>query len=309
MDPPFEANNPTNFERFWYVVSGGNLTGGFFAFGPAELPTRLSFYGGHLLDNLHWGLLVAAAVGFAALLLWDRPAAGLLGFLYPGWVFYSIENDIPDIEVYFVPTYLVLALSLAVGLGVLLTEAEHLLARFLGVPRGAALVALSVAVVLLPLLGVGNGYARNDRSDDWRGREIIEDVVQNAAPDSTVLHHRGNLWYMVLVEERRQDLTLVDPFWHNRNVEYADIVWPADLSLEETDRRYGTDDFSGVTSARITVEKGRVYIINQDDVNPTGLYEAGFRTVHVQGALYELIAPDERPPEPANGVLRGREGL
>ena len=309
MDPPFEANNPTNFERFWYVVSGGNLTGGFFAFGPAELPARLSFYWGHLLDNLHWGLLVAAAVGFAALLLWDRPAAGLLGFLYPGWVFYSIENDIPDIEVYFVPTYLVLALALAMGLGVLLTEAEHLLARFPGVPKGAALVALSVAVVLLPLLGVGNSYARNDRSDDRRGREIIEDVVQNAAPDSTVLHHRGNLWYMVLVEERRQDLTLVDPFWHNRNVEYADIVWPADLSLEETDRRYGTDDFSGVTSARITVEKGRVYIINQDDVNPTGLYEAGFHTVHVQGALYELIAPDERPPEPANGVLRGREGL
>jgi 4-amino-4-deoxy-L-arabinose transferase-like glycosyltransferase len=74
MDPPFEANNPSNFERFWYVVSGGNLTGTFFAFGPAELPGRLSFYWGHLLDNLHWGLLVAAAVGFVALLLWDRPA-------------------------------------------------------------------------------------------------------------------------------------------------------------------------------------------------------------------------------------------
>ena len=79
---------------------------------------------------------MAAAVGFAALLLWDRPAAGLLGFLYLGWVFYSIQNDIPDIEVYFVPTYLVLALALAVGLAFLLTETEHLLARFPGIPRG-----------------------------------------------------------------------------------------------------------------------------------------------------------------------------
>jgi hypothetical protein len=35
MDPPFKANDPTNFERFWYVVSGGNLRGGFFAFGPS----------------------------------------------------------------------------------------------------------------------------------------------------------------------------------------------------------------------------------------------------------------------------------
>src|SRR5215210_2629658 len=52
MDPPFKANNPTNFERIWYVVSGGNLRGGFSAFGPAELPGRLAFYLGHLLDNL-----------------------------------------------------------------------------------------------------------------------------------------------------------------------------------------------------------------------------------------------------------------
>ena len=79
MDPPFEANNPSSIERFFYVVSGGSLRGGFFAFGPAELPARPAFYWGHLLDNLHWGLLVAAMVGFVALLLWDRPAAGSSG--------------------------------------------------------------------------------------------------------------------------------------------------------------------------------------------------------------------------------------
>ena len=300
MDPPFEANNPTNFERFWYVVSGGNLTGGFFAFGPAELPGRLSFYWGHLLDNLHWGLLAAAAVGFAALLLWDRPAAGLLGFLYLGWVFYSVENDIPDIEVYFVPTYLVLALAAAAGLGLLLAEAEDLLARFPGLPRGVVLVTLCASLVLLPLLDARDSYARNDRSDDREGREVIEDVAQGAAPNATILHHRSQLWYMVLVEERRQDLTLVDPFWHNREIEYADIVWPADLDLAATDRLYGTDDFSGVTTAKKAAKNGPVYILKQDDVNPTGLYEAGFRTVHVRGALYELIAPVEDPSDRAN---------
>ena len=194
------------------MVSGGNLRGSFFAFGPAELPGRLAFYWGNLLDNLHWGLLVAAMVGFAALLLWDRPAAGLLGFLYSGWVFYSIENDIPDIEVYFIPTYLVLALAVTVGFGLLLTEAEDLLTRFPKVPKRAVLGVLSVALVLLPLPTVGDAYAKNDRSDDYRGREIIEDVAEYAAPNSTILHHRSNLWYMVLVEKRRQDLTLVDPF-------------------------------------------------------------------------------------------------
>ena len=288
MDPPFEANNPSNFERFWYVVSGGNLRGGFFAFGPGELPARLAFYWGHLLDNLHWGLLVAAAVGFVVLLLWDRPAAGLLGFLFFGWVFYSIENDIPDVEVYFIPTYLVLALAAAVGLGLLLTEAEDIMSRFPRISRRVVLGVLSVALVLLPLPGVPHAYARNDRSGDYRGREVIEDVAENAGPNSTVLHHRSNLWYMVLVEERRQDLTLVDPFWHNRDVGYADIVWPDDLDLPATDRRYGTNDFSGVAAAKKAAKKGPVYVIKQEDVNFDGLHEAGFRTVHVHGDLYEL---------------------
>jgi len=235
---------------------------------------------------------VAALVGFASLLVWNRPAAGLLGFLFFGWAFYSIENDIPDIEVYFIPTYLVLALAAAVGFALLLTEAEHFLGSFPRASRGVLLGVLSVALVLLPLSGVSDAYTRNDRSGDYRGRQVIGDVAKNAAPNSTILHRRSELWYMVLVEKRRRDLTLIDPFWHNENVDYADIVWPGDLDLRATDRRYGTDDFSGVASATIAAKKGPVYAVKQDDVNFEGFYEAGFRTVHVRGSLYRLIPPD-----------------
>jgi hypothetical protein len=291
MGAPFKANNPTNFERFWYVVSGGNLRGGFFAFGPAELPGRLAFYLRHLLENFHWGLLVAGMVGFVALILWDRAVAALLGLLFFGWLFHAIENKIPDIQLYFIPTYLVLALAIAVGVGLLLVEAEDLLTRFVRVPKPAALGLLSVALLLSPLLGVGEAYARNDMSEDYRGREILEDVAENAKPNATILHHRSNLWYMVLVEKRRRDLILVDPFRHNRDISYADIVWPADVDLATANRRYGTDDRTGVNAAKKAAENGPVYIIDQDDIDRSGLNEAGFRTVHVEGVLYELIPP------------------
>ena len=221
------------------------------------------------------------------------PGSGLLGFLLIGWVFYSVENDILDIEVYFILSYLLLALAATAGFGLLLREAEAVLTRFPRVPKRAVLGVLSVALVLLPLPGIVDAYARNDRSDDYRGREIIEDVAENAAPNATILHQRSNLWYMVLVEKRRQDLTLVVPFWHNRNVEYADIVWPDDLDLPTTNRRYGTNDFSGVTAAKIAAKKGPVYVIRQEDKNLNGLHEAGFRKLHVHGVLYELIAPDD----------------
>ena len=124
---------------------------------------------------------------------------------------------------------------------------------------------------------------------------MLDDIAEHTKPDATVLHHRNAPWYMVLVEKRRRDLTLVDPFFHNRDVSYTDIVWPADVDLATANRRFGTDDFTGVAAAKKAAENGPVYIIDQDDVKPSGLYEAGWRTVHVEGVLWELIPPRGEP--------------
>jgi hypothetical protein len=295
MNAPFEGNNPTNLERFWYIVSGGNLTGTFFAFGPAELPGRLAFYWGNLMDNMNPLVVMVTLAGAAAMFFRDRAGAGLFGFLFFGWLFYSLGNDIPDIHLYFIPTYLVLCLWAALGFGTLLELAGSLLAGLPRVPTGLVLSVLSVGLLLLPLSSVRAKYAENDMSDAYLGRERIEAVADNAARGATILHHRSELWYMVLVEERRRDLTLVDPFWHNRDIGYADIVWPDDIDLPTTDRRYGTDDFSGVTAARKAAEKGPVYILEEDGISPAGLYDAGWTTTRVKGALYELIPPGRKP--------------
>src|ERR671921_1241771 len=105
MDPPMEANNPTDFGRFWYVISGGNLTGSFFSFGPSELPERMVFYWEHLLDNMPFLVVMAALTGAVVVLLKDRAVGIFLGFLFFGWLFHAVENDIPDIDLYFIPTY------------------------------------------------------------------------------------------------------------------------------------------------------------------------------------------------------------
>src|SRR5215211_1797969 len=81
MDPPMEANNPTDFGRFWYVVSGGNLTGSFFSFGPSELPERMVFYWEHLLDNMPLLVVMVALTGAFVMLLKDRAVSIFLGFL------------------------------------------------------------------------------------------------------------------------------------------------------------------------------------------------------------------------------------
>ena len=294
MDAPFEGNNPGDLEHFWYLVSGGNLTGTFFAFGPAELPGRVAFYWGHLLDNMNPLVVTVALAGAAAMAFTDRAGAALFGFLFFGWLVYSLGNDIPDIQLSFIPTYLILCLWAAVGFGLLLEMAESLLGGLSRVPAGLVLGVISVALLLLPLPGVRAKFAENDMSEAYLGRERIEAVAHGAERGATILHHRSELWYMVLVERRRQDLTLVDPFWHNREIRYADIVWPDDIDLPTADRRYGTDDFSGVTAARKAAQRGPVYVLRQEGFSPAGLYRAGYATVQVRGPLYEIVPPEGR---------------
>src|ERR671913_391575 len=296
MDPPMEANNPTDFGRFWYVVSGGNLTGSFFSFGPSELPERMVFYWEHLLDNMPFLVVMVGLTGAVVMLLKDRAVGLFLGFLFFGWLFHAIENNIPDIDLYFIPTYLVLSLWAAAGLRTLLAEVESLISDFPGVAKGSILILLSAMLLVLPLLGVSETYAKNDMSGVYRGRQEIEAVADNAAPNATILHHRSGMWYMVLVEKRRRDLTIVDPFYHNKEVAYADIVWPDDIDLATTDRRYGTDDLSGVTTAKKAAKEGRVYVLDQGATNPERFQNAGFEVVPVRaGLLYELVPPGREP--------------
>jgi len=290
MDAPFEGNNPTSLDRFWYVVSGGNLTGTFFAFGPADLPGRLAFYWEHLMQNFNPFLLMVALTGAAVLISRDRAIAALTGFLFFGWLIHALENNIPDVQLYFIPTYLILCLWMAAGLGGLLEAAEDIAARLRGRWKTAIPIILSAAMLLLPLVGVRNTYATNDMSEKYAGQRTIEAVARMTAPNSTVLQHRGPLWYMVLVERRRRDLTLVDPFWHNKDVLYADLVWPGHYDLPTTDRIYGTDDSSGVSAAKKAAEKGHVYIVDQGIADPDKFRDSGFDIVRVEkGVLYELV--------------------
>jgi hypothetical protein len=303
MDPPMDANNPTNFGRFWYVISGGNLTGSFFSFGPAELPGRMIFYWEHLLDNMHFLIVMVALTGAVVMLRKDRAVGIFLGFLFFGWLVHAVENDIPDIDLYFIPTYLVLSLWAASGFGIVLAEVDSLVSGLSRKTRGAILGVLSLMMLCLPLLGAAGTYAQVDMSGVYRGSQEIEAVADNAAPNATILHHRSSMWYMVLVEERRRDLTIVDPFFHNTEATYADLVWPDDIDLATTDRRYGTDDLSGVSAAKKAAKKGRVYLLDQGSTNPESFQNAGFEVVTVEkDLLYELVPPGREPYSPPSAA-------
>lgn len=201
VDPTLVKHDPSTFGGFYNLVTGAEFNGAMFVFGPAELPERASYYLRHLSEQAHPAFLAVALVGVAWLLLEDRAALALFGSLYLGWLFHALEYDIRDVYFYFIPTYLVLAVFVAVGLAAMLRGAEALAGklRSRGVVAAAAVVPiLSVSILLAPLAGVGETYGAVDQSGDYEGRRQIEAVVENAKPGATVLHHRSPLWYMLL---------------------------------------------------------------------------------------------------------------
>lgn len=294
MDPPMNEADPSTFGRFWYLVSGGDHHQNSFAYGPVEIPGRLALYADYLLGDFHWVLVAVAVLGATYLLLRDRAGAALIVLPYVIWVFHAVEYRIFDVQIYFIPSFLMLAVAMAVGFGVVLKTVEAQIKDFPRLPRRPLLAVLSVLLAAAPLVGVGQTYAENDMSEDYRGREIIENVAQNALPNSTILHHRSALWYLLLVEERRQDLTIIDP-WYPSWTRTTDIVWPDDIGLITTNLRYGTNDYTGVSTAWEAARRGPVYILDQESAGPHNFYDAGFNTIRVEGILFELVPPGQDP--------------
>lgn len=319
MEAPLNEADPSTPGRFLLLVSGGSfllknlldisgttqgsgdssggMSGGFWSH-VQEALGRLSPAGEYVGGQFPALMLIAGAAGFAYLALTDRAAAALLGVPFAGWTVHAAAYTVEDFYIFFIPAYLIFGLFIAAGAGLVLRTAQSLTARLSARAGTAAVVALCALMTASPLARASDTYAAEDRSGDYLGREILDTVAAETEPGATVLHHRSALWYMVLVEQRRQDLTIIDPF-ETSWVRHTDIVWPDDLTARQSGERYGTDDLSGASTARIASRSGPVYLLDREDAYAQGLKEAGFRveTVDEEVGLYELTPENQTAPE------------
>ena len=300
MESLLNEADPSTPGRFLLLVTGGSFLAESSEEGRGCEPSalalagpgaKLELLGEQLLAQFPLVLLLVGLLAAAYLLFADLALAALLGTLSLGCLVQSVvylQLGIEDFYVFLIPAWLALGLCVSVGLGALLRWAQNVRA---GPVAGRVLLAvLSASVLALPLLGASEGYAALDRSGDYGGRRVVDAVAEGAERDATVLHHRSSLWYMVLVEERRRDLTLIDPFctsWDRQ----TDVVWPDPISAKEANARYGTGDTTGVRAAREAAKRGPVYVLGGKRVDLGRFRAAGFDAVPVGGdpALYELV--------------------
>jgi hypothetical protein len=300
MQAPLNEADPSTPWRFLLLVTGGSFLAESSEKGrhcsPSSLAladpsTKLHLLGDHLLGQFPLILMVVGALAAVYLLFTDRATAVLLGTLFFGCLVQAavyLQLGIEDFYVFLIPAFLAFGLCISAGLGALLRLAESLAIG--ATSRGALLIVLWVLMLYVPLSGVRDAYAAHDRSGEYGGRRAIEDVASNVEKDATVLHHRSPLWYMVLVERRRRDLTLIDPFCTSWD-RHTDVVWPDQMDAAEAADRYGTDDTTGVEAARKAARTGPVYLLANGRARLEVFKDAGFGMVPVEedGFLYKLV--------------------
>ncbi len=304
MDAPLDETDPSTPGRFLLLVTGGSFllknlrdARGTGPDEPAAPPhalldpllARLPDYWGHLSEQFPVVVLPLGALGVLYLVSTDRPAAALLGVPLAGSLLHGLLYGFEDFFLFLIPAYLVFGLCTAVGIAAVMRWTENMVSPMLG--KTLSLVLCAVAFVTL-LVGAWGAYAGEDRSEDYGGRRTIEAVAENAEPGAAVLHHRSALWYMVLVEQRRRDLTLIDPF-ETSWVRFKDIVWPEAAGPAA---RYAPDDVTGVGAAREAAGEGPVYVLDPGEAYLPAFRGAGFEVAPVdeETGLYELIPPGAR---------------
>lgn len=309
MDAPLNEADPSSPGRFLLLVTASSyllklLTDVEPPAGTSdpwreELLARLSTTVEQLSGQFPVLLVPIGALGLYFLARTDRAAALFTGLLASGWFLHAVTDGIKDFYVFIIPAYMMFSAWISVGTGVALRWIEDAAGRSTVVPRKVLPAGFAAILLAATVLGAWWTYGKVDRSEDLGGREAIEAVAEDVAPGATVLHHRSQLWYMVLVEGRRRDLTLVDPFNTSWN-RFNDIVWPDPLNRAEADARYDLDDTTGVAAAKEAAKNGPVYVLDPNSLNPdkAGLRffeEAGFEAVRVDGELYELVPPGRAP--------------
>lgn len=203
---------PMGLGRFVDWVIGGRFQGALQLTAWLRDGARYGIVGRLLADQwpVAWGL-PWIVIGLAHAFYRGWRFALVLALAWLGYVFYALNYYVPDLAVFLIPAYLIMAVFWAAGLAGLLDVAGRLSSdsRFGGL-LAASLMLLAAAPALL---SAGHNWAALDRStDDGRtrwGRAVLDLPL---APRSAILADSDKfppLYYLQQAEGVRPDLDIV----------------------------------------------------------------------------------------------------
>ena len=235
-------NSLPNLLRF---ITGGPFGGSVDL--SVDLGKRLAQAAGFLLAEVGWPGVLLALLGVAQLALSRRWALlALTGLAYLVSVAFNLVYTIGDIFVLYIPSYLIVVLWLAVGVGGL--------ARLAGRRRTMSAL-LVLPFFALPLWLAATHWADVDQSHNRRAATRWQAILSEPLPSGAILvsNDRNNimpLWYYQYVEGQRPDLLGLFPLI---TADYPELGQVLDLALSTGRPTYLIKEMAGV-EVKVAVE-------------------------------------------------------
>ncbi len=210
---PVRWGQPDTLPALWQHLSGVQYRGLMFTSGEAWQTGAQRYFGGYL--PAEYGVFLLAVAAFGAVVLLSRPRTRphtiLLLAIFCANVAYSAGYSISDIFVYYLPSYLAVAVFIAGG-GATLIDMLRKRSRWDGATTnrygGLALPILLAGVAVHGSLH----YVRSDKSENRVEADYALGVLRSCPPDA-LLAVRGSsvmsLWYYQHVRGERPDVLIV----------------------------------------------------------------------------------------------------
>jgi hypothetical protein len=206
LDPLLDWGDPQSLERFWNHLTAKQYRIWMFSHGFDVLVARLAGSVGNLWQWISPPGVLMALVGFVVGWFRRPKLNGILLTLFLADLLYSLNYDIPDIDPYYLPSHLVMAVWVGIG-GYAILSAMFTKQKAFGMVVSAALVA---SLLWLFLSHWNHASHRKDTLAEALGKGALD----SAPDDALVLNGFWDLqsiaYYLQEIEEYRRDVTMID---------------------------------------------------------------------------------------------------
>jgi hypothetical protein len=270
-------------------VSGGPFGGAVDL--SVDLGTRLAEAWGFLLGEVGWFGVLLASVGLVHLTFRRHWALiALTGLAYLVSVAFNLVYTIGDIYVMYIPSYLIITLWMAVGVGTLAYPLRN---------RPALSILTAALFFVLPLWMAFGNYATVDQSENRRARERWEAILSEPLPSGAILvsNDRNDImpmWYLQYAEDQRPDLLGLFPLITS---EYPTLGHILDLAVSSGRPVYLIKEMPGI-GLKIDVEsEGQLWHVQGPAAGQEPAYPQGVRLADAVA----LLGTDRNPHSPRPG--------
>ena len=215
----------------WIGWVTGQRFGGALNLGLWSDPTRWSIMLRLTLEQFGWAGTAIAVIGLIVLVVRARRVAAITLLTFAGYFFFGLVYNVPDVSVFVIPLFLVIAIWIGVALSAIVQGAAARVedsSRF--TPQGVR-SALILLFAILPILSIADNYVVNNQreagvaQEAW-GRYVLSLPIPEKAALLVDSEKIAPLYYLQVTENVRPDLDIM-------------VLGDEALYRQELDRRIG----------------------------------------------------------------------